>query len=188
MIASVLWFLGLPSCRTKLTYNPVMEDITQNYLKELFHYSDGHLYWKKKPTEKSKHKVGSSAGFITKKGYTQVRFSGKHYFVHNLIYMYHHGTIPNFVDHIDGNRSNNNIENLRPCTHQQNCLNRCVRKDSKTGVKGVKKTKNGKYMVRVTNPENKQRMYLGVYDSLDEAYSVSKTYINKFHGEFANLG
>jgi len=54
-----------------------------------------------------------------------------------LIFLYHHGYLPKFVDHIDGNKKNNRIENLREATKSQNAMNQKVSTRNTSGIKGV---------------------------------------------------
>lgn len=84
-------------------------------------------------------KAGSPAGTMHKSGYYRIHFLGRFEFAHRLIWNMHRGDIPDGmqIDHIDGNRTNNAIENLRLATHAENKRNERTRKDSKSGVKGL---------------------------------------------------
>ena len=96
----------------------------------------------------------------------------------------HHGYIPKQIDHIDRNRLNNKIENLRVCTQTENLYNTGVLSRNSTGIKGVNwHEASKKWMVRLN--VQKKTLYLGVYESFDEAVAVSIEARNKHHGEFA---
>lgn len=91
--------------------------ITQQQLQNLYDYVDGQLKFKH---SRGKRKTGSYAGSIKPDGYWRVYINGKGYYLHRLIWMYHYGYFPNEIDHIDRNKSNNTIENLRAVTHKEN--------------------------------------------------------------------
>lgn len=85
------------------------------------------------------------AGCITKNGYGEVKLKGISYKAHRIIYELFIGDIPEGVDidHEDGNRINNRLDNLRLCTDLINSHNRCMRYDNKSGCTGVNKMSNG---------------------------------------------
>ena len=93
------------------------------YLSELIQenleHKDGVLYWKRTCGRKIK---GNQAGWISK-GYVMVGIGGEVHPAHRIIFLMHHGYCPEYIDHIDGNRSNNKIENLRPATLNENARN-----------------------------------------------------------------
>lgn len=88
------------------------------------------------PTGLLSLKSGRSIGHYTKKGY-RVEVNGSFWYVHRIVYYLNHGSIDkNFaIDHIDGNRFNNNISNLRLVTAEINNKNKGkYRKSLKMGV------------------------------------------------------
>ena len=95
--------------------------LTKELLNELFEYKNGFLYRRK--SEKGQRYVGKQAGTLRKDGYYSVRVNGSLYLAHRLIFLMHHGYLPEMIDHIDGNPSNNLITNLREATNQQNQFN-----------------------------------------------------------------
>lgn len=89
------------------------------------------------------------------------------------------------VDHIDGNRLNNQRSNLRLCNSSQNKCNRGPRKDNKSGYKGVSWHKqNKKWTVRIKSPYGKY-LSLGCYNDIKEAALAYNNAAKKYHGEFA---
>ena len=84
------------------------ESITQDYVKQLFEYRDGELYWKVKYSQRVK--IGAKAGALDGDEYFRISINGKRYLNHRLIFLMHHGYLPEYLDHIDGNPSNNKIE------------------------------------------------------------------------------
>ena len=97
--------------------------LTQEYLRERYEYHpDGYLIARKRLSPACDK--GERVGSIAKNGYIQTKIKGKHLLVHRLIYIYHHGEIEHQVDHINNDRTDNRIENLRDVTHKENGLNR----------------------------------------------------------------
>ena len=97
----------------------------------------------------------------------------------------HYGHAPEFIDHIDGDKQNNRIENLRAATRAQNQLNAKLRKDSVTKLKNVTKHRN-KWQVRMRI--DGVLTHIGTFADLELAKFVASEYRDKFHGEFANHG
>lgn len=157
--------------------------ITQDELKNLFYYENGVLFWKNvHPC--SPVKAGDKAGHLTKGGYLRTGVQRKLYLNHRLIFLMHYGHIPDQLDHINGVRTDNRIENLREATKYENTHNQRTRKDNTSGVKGVywNKQKN-KWYVRVG--VFGKRKFLGGYDDLELASLVAEEARNLYHGEYA---
>ena len=96
--------------------------ITQEELKKLFYYENGKLI---RLIRRNNKIAGTEAGTLTKYGYKRVGINGKYYVEHRLIWLYHYGSFPTqFIDHINRNRSDNRIENLRDVSRRQNNQNR----------------------------------------------------------------
>ncbi len=148
----------------------------------LFNYKDGNLYWKPNPNSKTKN--NSLANCVGYGGYMQTNYKQKQYRTHRLIFLMHHGYLPEMVDHIDGNKSNNKIENLRACTRTQNLLNSKIPITNTSGAKNVfwRKQRN-KWEVKFK--VNKVAKYFGLYDDLELAELVATEARDKYHGEFA---
>ncbi len=157
---------------TKATLLPLQQE-----LQEAFDYRDGNLWWKK--TNANRVKVGSKAGSVktkplTGEQYVQVRFKGKFYYIHRLIWAWHGNSLePNQqIDHIDGNSINNCIENLRPTSNKQNSENRKgAQKNSKSGEKGVSWRKDReKWWAQICH--NGKVIHLGYYENIDDAIAA----------------
>ena len=86
------------------------------------------------------------------------------------------------VDHINGDTSDNRLENLRVCTHSDNSKNRKLNKNSSSGFKGVHKHNGGRWHARIT--ANGKRISLGTFDSPIEASLAYESAARKLHGNF----
>jgi hypothetical protein len=149
---------------------------------EIFDYKDGSLYWKKNTT--SRNTIGKLAGALDSKGYKQIRFDGKLTHEHRLIFFMFHGYCPECVDHIDGNKLNNRITNLREASSAENQYNTKIRTDNTSGVKGLNFHKDSNmWYVRVQ--KDGVRYDGGLFKNKDEAMAKAESLREKLHGEFA---
>lgn len=142
-------------------------------LQDVFIYKDGYIY--------NKH-TGHRFESTNTDGYIEVRFNREKRVAHRVIWELIYGDIPEgyFIDHIDGNKSNNNIENLRIATPAQNSAN-IPAKDT-TLPKGV--TKVGfKYKARIHYMY--KNIYLGTFNTAEEAAEAYNAKSIELHGEFA---
>jgi hypothetical protein len=155
-----------------------------NLLNELFEYKDGFLY--RKITRSSRAIKGEIAGRLHPNGYRYVSINKKKYLEHRIIFALHYNFFPETVDHIDLNKSNNKIKNLRAATHQENCYNRPIRKDNSSGVAGVNWSKvYKKWVVRIT--VNGKRKFLGRFSDLQVAKTIAEATRIELHKEFAYI-
>lgn len=91
------------------------------------------------------------------------------------------------VDHCNHNTLDNRRLNLRACTHAQNMQNQPLRRDSTTKYKGVQwYPKYQKYVARIG--VNGKRIFLGYFNTPEDAYTAYCAASEKFHGEFSYLG
>lgn len=158
--------------------------ITQERLHEMFEYREGHLYRK---ISLGCSKAGDKVGFTNDKGYLAVNIDKKCIAVHRLIWMMQHGEMPSLIDHIDGNRQNNRIENLRLADRCGNAQNKRMHRNNTSGIKGVywhKRAAKWKAQIVCQN----KHYNLGLYKSIDEADEVVCLAREMLHGSFANHG
>jgi hypothetical protein len=158
--------------------------ITQERLHELFEYrEDGTLVWR---VDKGSAKKGMVAGSIRDSGYYRMQINRKGYQLHRIIFLYHHGHLTDglYIDHIDGNKTNNRIENLREVTQSQNRHNSKISVTNTSGIKGISFHKKRKKWHACIMLEYKS-IFLGEYKSLEEAEAVVKEAREKYHGEYA---
>ena len=141
----------------------------------------------------SNYKKGYLKPNTHEKGYYEIHLcknSKKKIFkLHRLVYESHFGTIAEGmqVDHIDNNKQNNNIENLRLVTQSQNQMNTKTQKNNlSTGYKCISKTKWNTYKVRIK--KNNKVVYCKTFKTLEEAILNRNIKLKEFHEQYANLG
>ena len=156
-------------------------ELTKEYLHELFNYKNGELFWK---VNRCRAKSGERAGRTKTNGYCEVRVDGKLHGTHRLIYLMHHGFLPKIIDHIDGNPSNNNLDNLREASHAENMRNSKIPTSNSSGFKGVYWCKTYKKWISVCAVDGKRRQ-IGSYVDIMEAANAVKEFRKKNHKEFS---
>lgn len=163
-----------------------MTEITQELLKEHFEYREGHLWWIK-PTA-TRARVGQQFGSYDKYGYRQGWFYRKKYLEHRLVWLYVYGVWPKkYIDHINGIRSDNRVENLRECSNQQNQFNRKSLPKSTSKYKGVSwYNSNQKWIAQYRF--NGKRNYIGIFETEEEAAEAYRNATEHIHKEYANYG
>lgn len=159
--------------------------VTQDFLKQKFDYREDGLFIRKStgrpvvcnPTNAHR--------------YLRMSVNGKPVPVHRMVFLWHHGYLPKIIDHIDGNRCNNRIENLREATQSENCLNSKRRSTSTSPFKNV-------YLLRYKNHQpnwkqswvvsitvDRRRKYIGSFEDIELAGLVAAEARDLYHGAFA---
>lgn len=124
----------------------------------------------------NKKNAGKRAGHIENNGYERVKLGGKKISVHRIVWEMHHGKITNSfeIDHVDRNRSNNKLENLRKVTRNQNQRNVGTQKNNKLGFKGVYYCEvRDRY---IASSQCKGAKFQRTFKTLDEAVSAIKKF------------
>ena len=167
-----------------LTANEV-NMITQDEVKKLLDYNPetGEFRHKKRAIEyfSTDHHMrtwntrfaGKVTGTISAHGYVFLSIKNKLYTGHRIAFLIMNGYLPEQVDHINGDRSDNRILNLRPANNNKNQWNTKAKKGTKIGIKGVSEARSRKlegYRSRLTH--NGKTYYLGVYTTPEEAGSA----------------
>ena len=161
------------------------DPIFDNFLlHDLFSY-DGVGLYRKKAFPNSP--AGSRAHKINKKGYVGFRVCGRAYGEHRLVWMFHNGVMPSMIDHINGNRNDNRIENLRVATNSENICNSKLARNNTSGIKGVTWAKDRQqWRVRITHANKPE--WVGSFASFEQACSVANMVRIEKHKQFANTG
>lgn len=144
--------------------------ISKKYLTELFDYENGQLIWKK---PRQGVTPGMTAGAVRPDGYTGVQIDGRTYLLHVLIWVYHNGSYPNHdIDHINRDKTDSRLENLREVTRGDNFWNTGLRVDNTSGVVGVYRNKSGTYSARIS--KGGRTFNLGCSGSFAEAVRLRR--------------
>jgi hypothetical protein len=144
--------------------------MTPERLKELVHYcpDTGIFTWAK---TRRGCRLGDTVGCRMKHGYIGIRLDDTLYLAHRLVWLYVHGNWPaDQIDHIDGNRANNKLANLREVTNMENAQNtRNPRPNNKSGFLGVRK-ENSKWLAEIK--VNYKPTRIGLFDTPEEAHQA----------------
>jgi hypothetical protein len=153
-------------------------------IKQSVVYDNGNLIWTGKNS--SRREKGRILGTKGNHGYLSFSINKKLYLNHRVIYAIHFGDFPEpkmTVDHIDGNKLNNKIENLRLATYAQNLSNK-ISYNNKSGAKGVLwNPKNQNWRVRINY--QRKAYEIGSFTEFDDAVIACKTARNQIHQDFA---
>jgi hypothetical protein len=115
-------------------------------------------------------RAGDVAGHKNRSGYREIKIAYRAYLAHRLVWLHVHGEWPKGqIDHINGNRDDNRIANLRDVSSSQNMLNRHKAPANVIGFPGLY-MKRGRYGARLI--VNGKQKYLGVYDTAEEAHAA----------------
>jgi hypothetical protein len=148
-------------------------------------YKEGDLYWKK--TRRGSALAFTKAGGLHPSSfYKTITVMDKKYYQHRIIFLMHNGYFPTEVDHIDGNKLNNKIENLRAATTKQNQWNSKKPITNTSGYKGVSWHKNKNNWISSITLFGKLK-YLGSFKTAEQAHEAYKQAAIKHFGEFARF-
>ena len=124
----------------------------------------GAFFWKQ---NRYASRVGKPAGGISDLGYLKITVDGKRYMAHRLAWLIVHGVFPpEHMDHIDGDRANNRIGNLRPCTAGEN------RQNAISSIKTGSSWNKNKHKWQATIMINRKSKHLGYFNSMEEAHAA----------------
>lgn len=153
-----------------------------------YHRDGGHFTWKHRDGEPAFNTAfgGKIAGSIDSKGYVRIgtRFCGKKKDIlcHRVVWFIETGEVPEVIDHIDHDKTNNRFCNLRNVSFDENCKNLPLRGCNTSGVCGVSwDRRNNKWLAQITI--NKKNTNLGRYLSKESAIAarIRAEIANGFH-------
>ena len=133
-------------------------------------------------------RAGDQAGAVdARNGYSRIHINGRLYLAHRIAWLYVNGEWPaDEIDHIDMNRSNNRISNLREATKGENMRNKRAYSNSKTGVKGVHWHKQHRKYAATINRDGKAK-HIGLFATVKDAAAAYETAAIREHGEFRRV-
>lgn len=114
---------------------------------------------------------GKKAGSENSDGYRSILVSGRRILEHRLAWFSVFGVIPDQIDHMNRNPSDNRLSNLRPCNQNQNHWNRGRLRSNTSGVTGVVES-CGRWQARIT--VNRKRLHLGTFKTKREAVEARR--------------
>lgn len=162
--------------------------LTQAKLQEYLHYdpNTGFFTWIKKPNNKILK--GTRAGTTHKNGYRQINLLGKKYVEHRLAWLYMYGQFPKeLIDHINHDRADNRLCNLREVSIAENARNRIRNSNTRVDEAGIWWCRRRKrYIAEITL--NQKKVYQKSFTDIDEAINQRKSKLlelgfHENHGE-----
>ena len=156
-------------------------NVTADELRKMLDYNEetGAFIWKIRPSKAVQ--IGTIAGCTEKRiGYITIGIKGKIYKAHRLAWLYTHGVWPDgLIDHINGNKADNRIFNLRNVLADGNSQNvRKPNRRNKSGFMGVISFQN---KWRASMSVNGKSKWLGDYSTPEEAHQIYLEAKRKYH-------
>lgn len=128
--------------------------------------------------------AGAILGGKNSDGYIQFTIRGYFFYAHRAAWLLTRGYWPKYVDHVNSDRSDNRLGNLREASQSQNSGNARRSKQNKTGRKGVyRHSTSGAFVAQIV--VNRRAIYLGSFKNKDEAHAAYVDAANRLFGEFA---
>jgi hypothetical protein len=158
--------------------------ITAEHLRELLNYdpATGVFIWKER---RKGVRVGAVAGSIYSTGYRAIKIDQRHYLAHRLAWLYVRGEWPIVdIDHINRQRADNRITNLRPATRSQNQANVPIWRTSSSGYRGVTRRRSGRWGAGIN--AHGRRIELGTFGTPEEASAAYRAAAVAHYGKFAH--
>ncbi|QLG87668.1 HNH endonuclease [Chitinibacter bivalviorum] len=147
--------------------------LTQEQLKSCLSYNpeSGEFIWISR--NKNNVRSGRTAGHLRSNGYIEIRIKGKSYLAHRLAFLYVLNELPESsrqIDHINGNRMDNRISNLRLATPSQNLQNQRTGRGRSKMLGAIWDQKRNKWVAQIK--VNGKRKYLGMFETPEGAHSA----------------
>ena len=148
--------------------------ITAERVREVLDYDPETGIFTRKVRLAHRHQVGDVAGQKHTKGYVLIGVDSELYYAHRLAWLHYYGYWPiDQIDHINRDKADNRISNLRDVTNAENHRNRSANSNNKSGHLGVYWVKRtGRWEAAIT--VNWVKIPLGQYDQLEDAIAARK--------------
>lgn len=159
----------------------IKEELTVERLRELLDYDakTGEFTWR---VSCRGTKAGDRAGTDSSQGRRHIIIGYARFKAHRLAWFYVYGAWPEkLIDHINGDPTDNRIENLREASVSENMHNqRCAHKHNRTGVLGVQwRPEKNKFRARITI--DRKEIHLGHFDTVEDAQAAYLEAKRKYH-------
>jgi len=147
--------------------------LTQERLKELLSYNSETGIFINLTQRARCVKKGCATGNKYSNGYIYIELDSCRYLAHRLAWLYIYGSFPEkYIDHINGNKCDNRVANLRLATEQENQHNQsCPQTNNKSGFRGVSWHKWGQKWIAQISLNGKTK-YIGLFNTAEEAYEA----------------
>jgi hypothetical protein len=156
-----------------------------NEVRRMFDYDPLTGVMTRKITASSNALAGSPVGYVTSDGYLAAYVMGRQYKVHRLAWLHFYGEWPNGqIDHINRQKQDNSIKNLRVASASQNQRNKAISKANKSGVKGVFWNKKDRRWVAICRSDVRGQ-YIGSFQDQQAAIDAVRRFREQQHGAFA---
>lgn len=159
-----------------------MEKLNAEALRSVLNYDPvtGIFIWNRSRAENARS--GQIAGTMNGQGYLRILVFKRQYQAHRLAWLHHYGKWPDgVIDHIDGNKANNAIANLRDCSRTQNQQNMRMQKHNRSGFKGVSRSSSKKNPWKATIGIAGKCKHLGNFPTAEAAHEA---YVAAAHTHF----
>jgi len=172
-------------------HNDEMAYLTQEQLVNLVSYDPSSGVFKYRYRKDSRGRVlkrsGEVVGSLAQQGYLVVRINYKLYYLHRLVWLYMYGCMPTgCIDHINHDKADNRLRNLRDVSNRENLLNLRLSKSNTSGHHGVCLHKqSGKWLARIK--VYGKNLSLGLFSDIGEA-AKARAEEDKKYGFTINLG
>jgi hypothetical protein len=176
----------------------MLTDVSPEDIRRLFSFDNGRYYWQPRPLCDFKTKQAHAAWNTkyagteamrkaVRGGYKQICINNRLYGAHRVVWVFHYGEWPaDQIDHIDGNRGNNDLANLRVVTNAENCRNQRRRSTNVSGHTGIHWNKEcRKWHVQLLVGGVKR--YFGLFDNIEDAVAA-RAKANAEYGFHPNHG
>jgi hypothetical protein len=166
-----------------------MNTLTQEMVCAMFDYrEDGNLVRRYATMGNGNYAgrvIGTKPKGTRSSRYSTTKINGNHWCVHKLIYLHQHGVVPDQLDHINMDSSDNRIENLRVATSSENACNRKLFSSNTSGCKGVSWHKRQARWFAYVDVGNKRKS-IGYFDDIESANLAATKARDLYHGLYAN--
>lgn len=166
-----------------MAFNKILDTISLCELRNTVEYNpdNGLLVWLK---GYGPRRAGEVCGTLSSSGYLRIYLNCRLFAAHRVAWLLHYGVEPEgIIDHINGDKVDNRISNLRLANYSQNSMNSRISKLNTSGCKGVSWKKESNKWVAVAKLNGK-KIHLGYFINFDDAKKAYCDFAMKHHGEY----